>query len=82
MQFGSYEGNCVPLGKLTGSRPPGFARPSSTLAVAGPPRWPGYHISRIDATLPAHGMNTGSPVLSTTTVRRLAAATAVISASW
>ena len=72
-------GKCVAsAGKVTGSLPPGSALPSSTSAVAGPPSWPGYHISRIDLTDDAQGMSTGSPVLSTTTVFGLAAATAAI----
>jgi hypothetical protein len=33
----------------------------STLAVAGPPIWPGYHISRIALTLSAHGMQNKPP---------------------
>ena len=69
-------------GKVIGSLPPGSVLPSSTLAVAGPPIWPGYHISRIDLTCEAQGMSTGSPVFNTTTVFGCAAATALISASW
>jgi hypothetical protein len=56
--------------------PPTDARPSRTFAVAVPPSWPGYHISTTDLTLASHGIYTGSPVLSTTTVFGLALATA------
>ena len=71
-----------PSGNVTGSLPLGFVLPVSTSAVARPPAWPGYHISSTDFTLASHGMYTGSPVLSTTTVFGFAAATAEISASW
>jgi hypothetical protein len=78
-QSGSNVGKCVPSGgNVIGSFPLGFTSPSRTLAVAGPPRWPGYHSSRIAATSLAHGISTASPVLSTTIVFRFAAATAAI----
>ena len=54
----------------------------STFAVATPPSWPGYHISRMDLTLPAHGMKTASPVLSTTTVFGFAAVTCEMRVFW
>src|SRR5260370_18645989 len=83
VQFGSELGKWVAsAGKVTGSLPPGSALPSSTSAVAWPPCWPGYHISRIDLTADAHGISTGSPVLSTTTVFGLAAATAWMRSFW
>ena len=63
-------------GKVTGSFPPGTAAPTSRSAVASPPSWPGYHMSRIDRTSFTQGISTGYPLLSTTTVRGLAAATA------
>src|SRR6185369_6263071 len=75
----SNVGKCVAsAGNVSGSFPPGSATPRSTSAVAGPPIWPGYHISRIDLTEPAHGISTGSPVFRTTIVFGCAAATAAI----
>lgn len=83
VQPGSYVGCFVAsAGNVTGSLPPGFAAPVRTSAVAGPPCWPGYHISRIERTSSAHGMSTGSPVFSTTTVFGFARATAAIRRSW
>ena len=67
---------------MIGSFPPGFTLPYSTFAVAVPPSWPGYHISRMAFTEDAHGISTASPVLSTTTVFGFAAATAAIRSSW
>ena len=49
--------------------------------MAAPSCSPGYHASMTPATRCNHGIDTGPPVLSTTTVRGLAAATAWISAS-
>src|ERR1035438_7013020 len=48
-------------GKVTGSLPPGFARPMRRSAVAQPPSCPGYHISRMARTLSFQGMVTGPP---------------------
>src|SRR3954454_15467131 len=83
VQPASYVGIFVAsAGNVTGSLPPGFTAPVRTSAVAGPPSWPGYHISTIERTLDAQGMSTGSPVLSTTIVLGLASATAEMSWSW
>jgi hypothetical protein len=68
------------VGKVTGSRPEGSTSPKSRAAMAVPSSSPGYHASTTPATSPSQGMSTGPPVLSTTTVRGLAAATALISA--
>ena len=81
MQFASTVGNVL-SGNVTGSFPPGLALPSNRSAVAIPPVCPGYHISRIDLTDEAHGIRTGSPVLSTTIVFGFAAETAVIRSFW
>jgi len=43
---------------------------------------PGYQVSRTAATSATHGITTGSPVLSTTTVCGFTAATAAIRSSW
>ena len=65
-----------------GSLPDGFTSPKSRLATTLPSSSPGYQASRIAGTWSIHGMSTGAPLLSTTTVRGLAAATAATSASW
>src|ERR1700742_3098136 len=70
------------LGKLTGSLPDGFTSPNSTAAMALPSSWPGYQFSSTPATELRHGMVTAEPVLSTTMVFGLAAATAEISRFW
>src|SRR5581483_185040 len=59
--------------------PLGSARPSSRRAVEVPPSWLENHISSTDFTCGSHGIRIGLPVLSTTTVFGLAAATASIS---
>ena len=56
--------------------------PNSTLASAVPLVCPGYQASTTAATLPSHGIATGAPALTTTTVCGFAAATAEISSSW
>ena len=48
--------------------------------MAAPSSSPGYQSSMTDRTFDSHGMTTGPPVLRTTIVRGLAAATAAISA--
>ncbi len=55
--------------------------PNSTDAIALPSSCPGYHASRTPLTWLSHGISTGPPVLSTTIVLGLAAATASIMAS-
>ena len=70
------------LGNVMGSRPPGSTSPNKVAAIALPSSSPGYQASSTPATWSSHGMSTGAPVLSTTTVRGLAAATADTSASW
>ncbi len=70
-------------GMLTGIRPgrlleAGAARPAS----AWPNSWPGNHTCRIAPTRSAHGISTGMPLLTTTTVRGQTAATSSTSASW
>ena len=65
-------------GKVTGRCPEGLTAPNRTAAAAVPSTCPGYHCSTMPATLFAHGMVTAEPVLSTTIVLGLAAATALI----
>src|SRR3954453_14501376 len=60
----------------------GVTSPNRPAAIALPSSWPGYHASKSDLTFGSHGMVTGPPVLSTTTVFGLASATAAMSASW
>jgi hypothetical protein len=50
--------------------------------MALPSSWPGYHASNTPATDDSHGMATAEPVLSTTMVCGLAAATAETSEFW
>ena len=69
-------------GSVIGSRPDGLTAPVSTSAIACPPAWPGYQAATIARTSSRHGIATGLPVSSTTTVFGLAAATASITASW
>src|SRR6266511_838428 len=87
----STPGNCSTVfagtsdsrrGNVTGSRPDGLNLPNSTSATAFPSSSPGYQACRIAGTWLTHGMRTGLPVLTTTTVRGFAAATADTSASW
>ena len=67
---------------MTGSRPPGSLSPNSTEASAAPNCWPGYQACSTASTWCSHGISTGPPVLSTTIVLRLTAATASMSWSW
>src|SRR5207244_4782448 len=67
---------------VTGSLPDGLTAPNSTSATALPSSSPGYQACRIAGTWPTHGIRIGPPVLDTTIVRGLAAATADTSASW
>ena len=67
-------------GKVIGSRPDGSTRPDKTAAIAAPSSCPGYQSSSTAETRSSQGINTAPPVLSTTTVRGLAAATASMSA--
>ncbi len=69
-------------GKVTGSLPDGLVSPNSSAARAVPTPWPAYQFSSTACTWPSQGMVTAEPVLSTTTVRGLAAATWEISAFW
>src|SRR5579859_2216073 len=69
-------------GKVTGRCPPGSVRPNSTLASEVPLVWPGYQASSTPATAGSHGIATGAPASTTTTVCGFAAATAEISSSW
>lgn len=64
-----------------GSRPVGLTSPVRILAIAAPPRMPGYQVSMTAPTLSIHGMVTGPPVSRTTTVCGLAAETVSISLS-
>ena len=66
------------VGKVTGRWPEGLASPNSSEAMALPSSCPGYQASSTPLTEPSHGMVTAEPVLSTTTVLGLAAATAEI----
>src|SRR5580693_7965024 len=67
------------VGKVTGRWPLGSTWPNKTAASAVPLLSPGYHASTTEATWLSHGMTTGAPASSTTTVCGLAAATAEIS---
>src|SRR3954452_2774190 len=76
-------GVCLSLrGNVIGNLPDGLTSPNRTAAIALPFSWPGYHASTTPATLPIHGIRAAPPVLSTTTVLGLAAATALISRFW
>ena len=66
---------------MTGRWPPGSVWPNSTAASAVPLLSPGYQASSTEATWLSHGMATGAPASTTTTVCGLAAATAEISSS-
>src|SRR5664279_1311133 len=69
-------------GKVMGSLALGFTSPNKMLATASAPLLPAYQTSSTPLTLSIQGMVTAVPVSSTTMVRGLAAATAVINASW
>src|ERR1700733_9344025 len=71
-----------PTGKVTGRWPPGSTVPNRTAASAVPLLSPGYQASTTEATWFSHGMATGAPASTTTTVCGLAAATAEISSFW
>ena len=64
---------------MTGRWPPGSVSPNSTVASAVPLVWPGYQASTTADTDESHGIGTGAPALTTTTVCGFAAATAWIS---
>ena len=64
------------------SRPEASASPNSTAASAAPVSWPRYDIWTTAATSSAQSIVTGEAVLTTTTVRGLAAATCRTSATW
>ena len=64
---------------MIGSWPDGLVSPKSSEAAAVPNVAPGSHISSTPETSCTHGIDTGPPV-STTTVWRLARATASMSA--
>src|ERR1700719_2947645 len=68
-------------GNVTGRCPPGSIWPNSTLASDVPFVCPGYQASSTPATDDSHGIATGAPALTTTTVCGFAAATAEISSS-
>src|SRR6516164_71115 len=85
-----FPGNCAVVlagtwlrlaGKVTGRCPLGSVWPNSTLASAVPLDWPGYQPSSTAATWDSHGITTGAPASTTTTVLGFAAATASISSS-
>src|SRR5579863_9539130 len=67
------------VGKVTGRWPLGSVWPNRTAASAVPLLSPGYQASTTEATWFSHGMATGAPASTTTTVFGLAAATAEIS---
>lgn len=68
---------------VNGSRPEGDTEPNSTSARAWPPCSPGYQSSSRPGTSWCQGwLRMAPPPISTTTVRRLAAATARISCTW
>src|SRR6202167_2371110 len=67
------------VGNVTGRWPLGSTWPNSTAASAVPLLSPGYQASTTEATWLSHGMTTGAPASTTTTVCGLAAATGEIS---
>src|SRR5579863_5445347 len=62
-------------GNVTGSLPEGLTVPKISAAVAAPVSCPPYQFSNTPATELSHGMTTGPPLLMTTIVFGLAAAT-------
>ena len=68
-------------GYVIGSRPPGSTSPVSTSTRASPISWPGNHSCSTAGASASHGIVTGEPVFSTTTVFGLAATTAATSSS-
>ncbi len=71
-----FAGTCDrEVGKVTGRWPEGLESPNSREAMAVPSPWPGYHASSTPLTEESQGMVTAEPVLRTTTVLGLAAAT-------
>src|ERR1700734_2839785 len=66
------------LGKVSGSLPDGSTVPKISAAIAFPPSCPPYQFSNTPATELSHGMTTGEPLLITTIVCGLAAATSAI----
>src|SRR6202030_3559907 len=68
-------------GNVTGRGPPGSVWPNSTLGSEAPLVCPGYQASTTPATADSHGIATGAPASTTTTVCGLAAATAEINSS-
>src|SRR6202451_4140377 len=70
------------VGKVTVRCPDGSVLPYRTLAIAVPSSWPGHQASSTPLPDDSHGTVTGEPVLSTTIVFGLAAATEVIRLSW
>ncbi len=76
---GTSDSDC---GNVTGSLPEKLASPNSSAAMALPSSWPGYQFSMMPFTDPAHGMVTAEPLLTTTTVFELAAATSATSWFW
>src|ERR1700722_14765198 len=67
------------VGKVTGRWPLGLVWPNRTEASAVPLLSPGYQASTTEETWLIHGIVTGAPASTTTTVCGLAAATAEIS---
>src|SRR5580698_4906809 len=66
------------VGNVTVRCPDGSVLPNSSEAIAVPSSWPGYQASSTPLTEESHGMVTAEPVLRTTIVFGLAAATEVI----
>jgi hypothetical protein len=67
---------------VIGKRPEGFALPDSTSAMAHPPTFPEYQACTMAGALSFHGISTGLPVCSTTTVFGFAAITASMIWRW
>ena len=65
-------------GNVTGSLPDGSTVPKISAAIAAPVSCPPYQFSNTPATELSHGMTTGPPLLITTIVCGLAAATSAI----
>jgi len=65
-------------GNVTGSLPDGSTWPKISAATAAPVSPPPYQFSNTPATSFSHGMVTGEPLLITTIVFRLTAATSLI----
>src|SRR3954464_5520875 len=70
------------LGNVCGSLPQGLTSPNRSAAIAVPSAWPGNRACTPPFPWPSHVICIGPPVVRTTTVFGLAAATALTISSW